>query len=62
MLQKRYLGGLGGESMAYTFEVPEELLRDLAHIREVTGTPIRRQIVKSLSIWVEKHKRQGVIA
>ena len=47
--------------MSYTFEVPQELLRDMAQIRTVTGVPIRRQIVTSLRIWVEKHRRDGVI-
>jgi hypothetical protein len=47
--------------MTCSFAIPESLLNDLVRIRETTGIPIRRQIVRSLSIWVEKHRREGVI-
>jgi hypothetical protein len=43
--------------MTYTFEVPLELLSDMAQIRAVNGAPIRRQIITSLRIWVQKHRR-----
>lgn len=47
--------------MSHTLEIPQDLLRDLAQIREATGIPIRKQLIWSLSRWVQKYRRDGVI-
>jgi|GEM_PF-2750421 len=48
--------------MTHTIEVPDELIRCLVQIKEVTGKPVYSQITTSLKLWIEKHRREGVIA
>ncbi len=42
--------------MAYSLEIPQEMVRDMYFIREKSGVSIRKQILTSIKKHVEENK------